>query len=58
MTIEARDLLMYDRLTMVDEFLNKIESEVLEEQRFDAMKWVLHATAPKWWGTHQQSFGD
>jgi len=44
MTIEVGDLPMYDRLTWVDEFLNKFESTVLEQQWFDALKWALRAT--------------
>ena len=47
---------MYDGLTAVDEFLNKFEREVSEHQRFDALKWALHATPTRWWGTHQRSF--
>lgn len=39
MAIEVRNLPMYDGLTTVDEFLNKFEREVLEQQRFDALKW-------------------
>lgn len=49
---------MYDGLTKVDEFLNEFESEVPEQQRFDALKWALHTTPARWWGMHQQSFGD
>jgi len=55
-TIEERDPPMYDRLTGVDEFLNKFESTVPEQQRFDAMKWALCVTPTRWWGTHQRSF--
>jgi len=58
MTIEVRDLPMYDGLTEVDDFLNKFESEVLEQQRFDALKWALRATPTRWWGIHQRSFED
>lgn len=58
MTIEARDLLTYDGLIMVDEFLRKFESTVLEQQRFDALKWALRATPTRWWGMHQGSFED
>jgi len=54
MTTEVRDLPMYDGLTMVDEFLNKFESEVLEQQRFDALKWALCTKPARWWGTCQQ----
>ena len=43
-TIEARELSTYDGLTMVDEFLSKSESAVPGQQRFDALKWALHAT--------------
>ena len=49
---------MYDGLIEVDDFLNKFEREVLEQQRFDALKWVLCVTPPRWWGTHQQNFED
>jgi len=41
MTKKARDLLTYDGLTMVDEFLRKFEITILEQQQFDALKWVL-----------------
>lgn len=57
-TIEVRDLPMYDGLTALDEFLNKFESAVPEQQWFDALKWALRAMPTKWWGTHQRSFED
>jgi hypothetical protein len=57
-TTEVRDLPMYDGLSEVDDFLNKFEREVPEQQRFDALKWVLRATPARWWGTHQRSFED
>ncbi|MCY6488188.1 hypothetical protein, partial [Actinobacillus pleuropneumoniae] len=49
-TTEIRDLLMYDRLTAVDDFLNKFEREVSEQHHFDALKWALRATPARWWG--------
>jgi len=55
---KVRDLPMYDGLSEVDDFLDKFEREVPEQQRFDALKWVLHATPARWWGTHQRSFED
>ena len=45
MTTYLRYLPMYDGLMMVDEFLKKFESEVPEQQRFDALKWALRATS-------------
>jgi len=56
MKIEARELPTYDGLTEVDEFLSKFKSVVLEKQWFDALKWALHATPARWWGTHQENF--
>lgn len=53
-TTEVRELPMYDGMTAVDEF----ESEVLEQQGFDALKWALRATPSRWRGTHQQNFED
>ena len=47
---------MYEGLNKVDEFLNKNEIEVPEQQRFDALKWALHAKPVRWWGMHQRSF--
>lgn len=47
-TMEAREMLTYDGLTKVDEFLRKFESRVLEQQRFDALKWALCATPARW----------
>lgn len=55
---EARDIPMYDRLTSVDEFLDKFERKVPEQQKFNALNWALHATPARWWGTHQQSLKD
>jgi len=55
---EVRDLPMYDGLSEVDGFLNKFEGEVLEQQRFDTLKWVLRAMPTRWWSTHQRSFED
>ena len=49
---------MYDGLSEVDDFLKKFKGEVPEQQHFDALKWALHATDAKWWGTHQRSFED
>lgn len=49
---------MYDGLSKVDDFLKKFEREVLEQKRFDALKWALCATPTTWWGMHQQNFED
>lgn len=38
------NLLMYDGLTTVDEFLSKFESVVPEQQRFDTLKWTPPTT--------------
>ena len=56
--MEVRDLPTYDGLSEVDAFLNRFEREVLEQQRFKALKWVLRTTPMRWWGTHQGSFED
>ena len=55
---EVRDLPMYEGLSEVDDFLNKFEKEVPEEQQFDALKLVLRATPARWWDTHQHNFED
>ena len=55
---EVRDLPTYDRLSEVDDFLNRFEREVPEQQRFEALKWVLHATPTRCWGMCQESFED
>ena len=43
--IEARELLTYDGLSVVDEFMSKFENAVPEQQQFDALKsdqdWIL-----------------
>lgn len=57
-TTEARYLPTYGGLTVVDEFLNKYESAVLEQQRFDALTWALRTTLARWRGMHQGSFED
>jgi len=57
-TTEEINLPMYDGLTTLDEFMNDFEIKVPEQQWFDALKWALHATHARWWGTHQQSFRD
>lgn len=49
---KVRDFLMYDEFSEVDEFLNKFEEEVSEQQHIDALKWVLHAMPARWWGMH------
>lgn len=55
-TIEVRELLKYDGLIVVDEFLRKFESAIPEQQWFDALKRALRATPTRWWGTHQGNF--
>lgn len=55
-TKKARELTKYDGLIIVDAFLNKFESTVLEQQLFDALKWVLHAMLARWSGMHQVRF--
>lgn len=57
-SMEVRDLPMYDGLSKVDDFLNRFERDVPEQQWFEAFKWVLHVTPARWWGTHQGSFDD
>ena len=57
-TTKARDLPMYDGLTVVDEFLNKFESAVPEQQWFNALKWALRVMLARWWDTHERSFED
>lgn len=51
-TTEVRDFPMYDEIGEVEDFLNEFEEEVSEQQCFDALKWVLHATVARWWGMH------
>jgi len=58
MAIDVRDIPMYDGLSEVDDFLNKFERYVLEQQRFDALKWVLCDMPTRWWGMHQKRFKD
>ena len=58
MSMEVRDLPMYDWLSEVDYFLNIFEIEVSEQQHFEALKWVLRATPARWWGMHQGIFED
>lgn len=43
-TIEERELPTYDGVTVVDEFLDKFESVIPEQKRFNALKWALRAT--------------
>jgi len=57
-TTESRELLTYDGLTTLDEFLSKYESAVPEQQQFDALKWALRAMHERWWGMHQGNFED
>ena len=57
-SIQDQDLPMYDALIVLDEFLNKFETMVLENQRFYALKWALHMTPMYWWGTHEGTFED
>jgi len=40
---------MYDGLTAVDEFLNKFERTVPEQQWFDVLKWALRVMTARWW---------
>lgn len=49
---------MYDGLIAVDEFVNKYESEVSEQQRFNTLKWALCTMPSSWWGTQQHHFED
>jgi len=55
-TYQDRDLPTYDGLKVVDEFLNKFESTVLEHQRFNALKWAPRMMPTHWWGTHEGNF--
>lgn len=55
---QDRELPTYDRLTIIDEFLTKFEIAVPEHQRFDALRWALHAMPARWWGTHEGTFKD
>jgi len=55
---QDRELPVYDELTIVNEFVEKFESTVPEYQWFDALKWALHATPTRWWGTHEGAFVD
>lgn len=47
---------MYDGLTIVDEFLVKFKSKVLEYQQFDELKWTLHVTLARCWDMHEWTF--
>jgi len=49
---------MYDGLSAVHEFQNRYQKEGSKQQRFNTLKWVLHATPARWWDTHQRSFGN
>jgi len=48
----------YVGLTEVGIFLTKFENTVPEHQLFNALKWALHATPARWWGTHKGTFED
>lgn len=58
--VRAQDcnLSMYDGLRVVNEFLTKFESTVLEHQRFDALRWEFCVTPAHWWVTHEGTFED
>jgi len=58
--LKAQDceLPVYDRLKIVNEFLEKFESAIPEYQQFDALKWALRVTPVRWWGTHEGTFID
>lgn len=55
---QDHELLKYDGLTIIDEFLAKFEIIVPEHQRFDAMRWALRAMPTRWRGTHEGTFED
>lgn len=57
-SIEARDLPMYDGLREVDAFLERFKREVSEKQCFQALNWVLRTMPVRWWGMHKGSFED
>jgi len=57
-SMEVRDFPTYDGLSEVDDFLNKFERELLKQQCFEALKWVLHAMPVRWWGACQEIFTD
>ena len=57
-TMEARELPIYDGLIAVDEFLRKFENIISAQQQFDALKWALRVTPARWWDTHQVNFED
>ena len=55
-SLEVINLPNYDGLNDVDIFLDAFEREILENQRFQALDWVLRAMPARWWGTHKGSF--
>ena len=57
-SIEVRDLHIYDGLSEVDDLFSRFERDVQEKQRFEALKWVLRVMPMKWSGTQQRSFED
>lgn len=57
-SIEVMNLPTYDGLIEVDDFLNKFEREVLEQQHFESLKWVLRTMPTRWWGIYEISFED
>lgn len=56
--VQNRELSMYDRLTVVEDFLDKFKSVVPEYQWFDAIKLSFHATPARWWDNHVGTFED
>lgn len=55
---EVRNLLYYDGLTDMDNFLDVFEQEVPKDHHFQELDLALHATLARWWGTHKDSIDD
>lgn len=53
--IEARELPTHDEVTMVEEFMDKFESAISEQQRYAALEGEICMTPARAWSTHQNT---
>lgn len=55
-TSEVCDLPFYDVIGNVVLLLEEFEKKVPEEQRYEALDFVLRSTPARWWGAHYYHF--
>ena len=53
--IEIKDILSFDGLADVNEFLQQFEQEIPHEQRMAVIELAVRATLARWWHAHKEN---